>query len=154
MSKDTAKQLASLTRRTRAELLALWKKWFRRPPPAHTPKDLLVCALAYRLQEQIHGALSRAMRRRLRRLATDTSVNGVHAPPAAPRIKPGTRLVREWRGETHAVTVMEKGFTYRGAHFKSLSEIARRITRTRWSGPLFFGLKPARVDKPERVHAG
>ncbi len=56
-------------------------------------------------------------------------------------IKPGLRLVREWRGETHHVLVLEDGFEWNGERRRSLSAIAREITGTRWSGPLFFGLK-------------
>jgi hypothetical protein len=59
----------------------------------------------------------------------------------APRIKLGTRLVRQWQGETHEVTLLDSGYAYRGQRYASLSEIARFITGTRWSGPLFFGLK-------------
>jgi hypothetical protein len=58
-----------------------------------------------------------------------------------PKIKPGTRLVRGWRGDTHVVTVLEEGFEYRDKRYGSLSEIARLVTGTRWSGPAFFGLK-------------
>jgi hypothetical protein len=60
------------------------------------------------------------------------------------RIKPGTRLIRAWRGERHQVTVLENEFAYRGARYRSLSAIARTITGTRWSGPTFFGLKTRR----------
>ena len=67
----------------------------------------------------------------------------------ATRLKPGTRLVREWRGEIHQVTVLDDGLEYRGSHYDSLSEIARSITGTRWSGPLFFGLRRARNRSDE-----
>ena len=54
---------------------------------------------------------------------------------------PGTRLVREWQGREHAVTVLTDGFEYLGRPYKSLSAVARAITGTRWSGPAFFGLR-------------
>jgi hypothetical protein len=60
------------------------------------------------------------------------------------RIKPGTRLIRAWRGERHQVTVLEHGFEYRGERHGSLSAIAHAITGARWSGPAFFGLKTRR----------
>ena len=60
-----------------------------------------------------------------------------------PLYKPGTRLIREWQGVTHEITIEEKGFTWDGRRYKSLSEIARAITGTRWSGPRFFGLNDA-----------
>ena len=59
----------------------------------------------------------------------------------APSIKPGTRLVREWGNKVHVVEVDERGYIYAGSRYESLSQIARLITGTRWSGPLFFGLK-------------
>ncbi len=65
------------------------------------------------------------------------------ARSARPRLGLGTRLIREWRGEVHQVTVGEDGFDYRGMRYGSLSQIARQITGTRWSGPLFFGLRKA-----------
>ena len=62
------------------------------------------------------------------------------APKGAKRIRAGTRVVREWNGRTHSVTVEEEGFTYAGRSYRSLSAIARQITGARWSGPRFFGL--------------
>ena len=108
----------------------------------------------YRLQEKAYGGLSAATRKRLRALAAE-----IEADPDAdflevPRIKPGARLIREWQGETHKVTVTEDGFVYAGQRYKSLSEIARLITGTRWSGPLFFGLKSGSGRAREGRHAG
>ena len=62
------------------------------------------------------------------------------APESAPRISAGARLVREWNGRTHTITVEEEGFTYAGRNYRSLTAIAREITGARWSGPRFFGL--------------
>jgi len=69
-----------------------------------------------------------------------------------PRIRPGARLIREWQGETYKVMVVEDGFVYQGNRYKSLSEIARLITGTRWSGPRFFGLE--RAPGQEKRHGG
>ena len=66
---------------------------------------------------------------------------------AAPRLKPGTKLLREWQGRTHEVVVGENGFLWQLAHYRSLSKIARAITGTPWSGPVFFGLKPRTVPR-------
>jgi hypothetical protein len=63
------------------------------------------------------------------------------------RTKPGTQLIRSWQGKTHTVTVQESGYQYESRRYRSLSEIARHITGTQWSGPLFFGLKPRRSKK-------
>jgi hypothetical protein len=96
------------------------------------------------LQEQAYGGLKPEIRRRLRELANSFNRNPKPAEKrlAAPiQIKAGTRLIRQWEGKTHQVTVGESGFEYNGESYKSLSVIARLITGTRWSGPLFFGLK-------------
>jgi hypothetical protein len=100
--------------------------------------------LAYRIQELEHGGLSTKTRNRLRQLAKAFESNPECPMPIAIRIKPGTRLIRQWQGKTHEVTVAESSYEYRGARYSSLSEIARLITGTRWSGPLFFGLKKNR----------
>lgn len=85
------------------------------------------------------GGLAEASRRRLRRLASGEATP-VDAP-ASRGLKPGTRLLREWQGRTHNVTVTETGLAYEGKMYRDLSEAARTITGTRWSGPLFFGLR-------------
>jgi len=103
-------------------------------------RQLLLRALAYRLQEQALGGLDRATRRRLDRAAADLAAGRPLAAPA-PKIKPGTRLLREWQGVVHEVIVLEGGLQYRGETWPSLSAVAREITGTRWSGPRFFGLK-------------
>ena len=142
-----------LPRLTRAELLALWTELFGRPPPPNANHNLLRCALAYRLQEQAHGGLRSVTRRRLRRLAEDIEGGATPTVRTAAHIKSGTRFIRQWQGKTHTVTVADDGYVYRSRRYRSLSVIAREITGTRWSGPLFFGLKPARVDKPEHADA-
>ena len=93
----------------------------------------MIRAVAYQLQERAFGGLTAATRRRL---------TGA-APSARPSraARPGTVLLREWQGVTHQVTVIEEGVLYRGERHRSLSAVARVITGSRWSGPLFFGLK-------------
>jgi hypothetical protein len=104
-------------------------------------RDLFLRALAYNVQERAEGGLSKAALRRLAKLA-DSNDRGVQATaPPAPRLRPGTRLVREWHGEVHQVIVLDNGFDFRGNRYPSLSRIAHEITGTRWSGPLFFGLR-------------
>jgi hypothetical protein len=99
-------------------------------------------ALAYRIQEQALGGLDRTTHRRLDRATADLSAGRPLAAPA-PKIKPGTRLLREWQGAVHEVIVLERGVEYRDRTWPSLSAVAREITGTRWSGPRFFGLKEA-----------
>lgn len=142
-STDLAQQLKRLPGMSAPELRVLWRETFGRPHPGYVHKDFLVRALGYHIQEKAYGGLSPITRRRLLKLARDIESGAKIALFEAPKIKPGTRLVRGWRGETHVVTVLEGGFEYRDKRYGSLSEIARLITGTRWSGPAFFGLKAA-----------
>jgi hypothetical protein len=105
-------------------------------------RELLVSAVAWHLQARQHGGLNPAVQRKLERLAAaiDRGVP-VRAPTASQRLRPGMSLERAWRGETHSVTVLEDGFAYRGQRYRSLSQIARRITGTHWNGLAFFGLR-------------
>lgn len=143
MSIDLEEEIATLPALSKAELLTKWRERLKQPPPAHLNKPILVPLFAYRLQEQAYGGLKPAYKRRLRELAEsfERNPNRAKAVLSSARIKPGTRLIRQWEGQTHQVTVAEEGFEYKGERYKSLSEIARLITGTRWSGPLFFGLK-------------
>ncbi|HEV2464484.1 MAG TPA: DUF2924 domain-containing protein, partial [Acidobacteriaceae bacterium] len=93
------------------------------------------------------------VKRRLRELADSFKSEPKRASAklaAQFRIKPGTRLIRQWQGETHHVTVCDQGFEYNGQKYSSLSEIARLITGTRWSGPLFFGIKQNQKHRGHR----
>jgi hypothetical protein len=116
---------------------------------------LLLRAVAYRMQEVARGALRTEPQRQLLRIAREFNKTGAVTIRARPELKPGTRLVREWRGRTHDVLVLDDGFSWQGGHYRSLSAIARKITGTAWSGPLFFGLKPSRrssaAPDPPRV---
>lgn len=122
-----------------------WQALYGIPPPPRLGRVLLMRAVAYRMQEQALGGLRPAMRRRLAQAAEDIGFGRAPAP-MPPTIKPGTRLLREWQGVTHEVIVLEDGVRYRGETWTSLSAVAREITGTRWSGPLFFGLKGRRND--------
>jgi len=115
---------------------------------------LLVLGLAYNQQARILGGLSKEARRRLESVMVGLERTGKVDIEVPIRIKPGTRLVREWQGERHEVTVLEKRFAYRGRQFDSLSEVAREITGTRWSGPVFFGLKKVSRSRNDRASAG
>jgi hypothetical protein len=145
-------EISKLPALSKAELLIRWRERLKQPPPSHLNKPILVPLLAYRLQEQAFGGLKPAYKRRLRELAESFERNPgrtAMSVPSSTRIKSGTRLIRQWDGQTHQVTVAEEGFEYKGERYKSLSEIARLITGTRWSGPLFFGLKQSE-KKPVR----
>jgi hypothetical protein len=100
----------------------------------------LLRAVAYRIQENAFGGLEKATKRRLERSATAVAA-GKPIKPLPIRVKPGTRLLREWNGTIHEVVVLETAVQYRGEIWPSLSAVAREITGARWSGPRFFGLK-------------
>ena len=135
-------KLAALADLDAASLRAEWRRLYRSHPPRHIRRDLLVLAIAWKLQERVYGGLTAAQKRKLADIAEELRKNGNLSTGPAIRMKPGLRLVREWRGETHTVLVLEDGFEWNGQRRCSLSAIAREITGTRWSGPLFFGLKP------------
>ena len=96
-------------------------------------------AVAYRLQEIAYGGASKVTQRRLMTLAAEFETRGTIAPPSGPKIKPGSRLVREWHGRTHTVCVTDDGFEFQGKSYRSLTKIALDITGAQWSGPDFSG---------------
>src|SRR5271165_3394494 len=139
---DVADRLARLETLDLSAMRQEWRRLNRAEPP-RLSRDLMMRALAYRIQEIAFGGLSKATLRRLATLAAEFESDGRIAPPAQPRIKPGARLVREWHGRTHAVVVTEDGFEFEGKLYRSLTGIAREITGAAWSGPRFFGLAKA-----------
>jgi Protein of unknown function (DUF2924) len=134
--------LGDLPDMTRAQLCDTWAQVVGKPMIHSASRELLVNAIAWHLQARQHGGLTPAVQRKLERLAAaiDRGVP-VRALTASERLRPGMSLERAWRGETHSVTVLAGGFAYRGQRYLSLSQIARRITGTRWNGPAFFGLR-------------
>jgi len=132
-------RLATLPNLSLGDLRLEWRRLFRAEPP-RLSRDIMMRAIAYRLQEIAHGGLSRITQRRLMTLANELASDGRIAPPPGPRIKPGARLIREWHGRTHTVCVTENGFEFEGKTYRSLTKIARDITGAQWSGPRFFGL--------------
>lgn len=145
---EISELLKNLPKMSRDALCQHWQERFRKPAPDGVRKELLVRMLAYRIQEQAYGGLSVQTRRRLDEMAAAMSSGD---PKAAisnmVSAKPGTQLIRSWKGKTHTVTIEESGYQYEGRRYRSLSEIARHITGTQWSGPLFFGLKSRKAKK-------
>lgn len=139
-------QLQDLERADLVQLRAEWRRLFGSDPP-RLSRDLLSRALAYRVQERAFGGLSRANVRRLQDLAKDRP-DADSGPGRPVLLRPGAKLVREWHGRTHVVTVTEAGFGYAGASYASLTEIAKLITGAHWSGPRFFGLMRGRSGRP------
>ena len=182
MGEDTSTDLATidigmLPTMGRDGLRDLWRKLHRKPSPKGLTGELLVRALAWRIQCERHGGLSRGLEQRLARVAregmrnamrdedcpvgiatTGEGANGLLASvrsassslstaPVRRTLRPGTRLVRAWQGQVHEVTVLPQGFLWDGKTHRSLSVIARAITGTSWNGWLFFGVN----RKPEKT---
>ena len=138
---EVSRRLEALRDLSPDELRKEWRRLYRSQPP-RLSRDLLVRAIAYRIQELRYGGLSKATSRKLAALVQARGSGAEIAAEGAQRIRAGARLVREWNGRTHTVTVEEDGFTYAGRSYRSLTAIAREITGARWSGPRFFGLAP------------
>jgi hypothetical protein len=124
-----------------AQLRVRYQEVFHSDPPKAFGPDLLRRSIAHRIQEKAYGSLSRSAQRLLDQMmkAYAAKPNGKIALPR--RIKPGSVLVREWKGKSHRVMVLADGFAYDGSTFGNLSEIAGLITGTKWNGPRFFGLR-------------
>jgi DUF2924 family protein len=139
-----ARELAGLIGLSRQKLQERWRDLYGGDPPDKSSQEFLKAGIAYWLQERAFGGLKPEIRRLLERAACDAKATTEVAPLR--QILPGTVLIREWHGARHQVTVQDDGAVYRGTHYRSLSEIARVITGSRWSGPLFFGLKSAATE--------
>lgn len=142
IASQVAAELSTIRSLSRTALVERWIAAYGRPPPKGISRRLLEHASAYHMQVSMFGGLKPAVRRRLLapadRKSSSVAVTNKAAVPRA--LAPGARLVREWRGRSHTVEVLDQGFLYGKRHFSSLSEVARTITGTRWSGPRFFGL--------------
>jgi hypothetical protein len=143
MQDHISNQISCLHTLSRHELFNLWRQLYGKVAPPAIRREILVPFLAYKIQENAYGGLKPAKRAELRRMARALEKGPSSKPLIRPRIKPGTRLFRQWRGQMHEVFVTESGYEYRGLGYRSLSEIARKVTGVRWSGPAFFRLKNA-----------
>ncbi|MES2290310.1 MAG: DUF2924 domain-containing protein [Pseudomonadota bacterium] len=133
MTASVDAQLAALEDMSSDALRSLWGTLAASPGPRVSPA-MLRLALGYEIQSRAYGGLPRATTRLLDQLARGTT--------KTTRAGPGTRLVREWQGKVHVVTIGEdEVIRWNDRDWGSLSEVARAITGTRWSGPAFFGLK-------------
>jgi hypothetical protein len=118
---------------SRCELMSQWELQFGSPPDPNLSTELLRPVLSYRIQENAAALVKQRPQGYLRETLSDANVT---------RFKLGTRIVREWKGQIHEVTVVADGYEYGAERFKSLSPIATKITGTKWSGPAFFKTKP------------
>jgi len=128
-----------LARASLDKLRCEWRRLYCSEPP-RISRDLLLRGIAFRRQELEHGGIGKTTRRKLKTLAKMFQTTGRVGPDPGLALKPGARLVREWHGRTHTVTVTEDGFEYRGARYPSLTKVVKKITGAHWSGPRFFGL--------------
>lgn len=151
MTAKVLAQLAALKTAPVPALKARWRDLFETEPPPYN-RRFLESRLAYRIQELAYGGLSRETIERLKALGKHYDAK---EPGSATKRRPvtdnrpiaGTRLIREWEGIEHCVTVRQNDFEYLGKPYKSLSAIARSITGTRWNGWVFFGLKNFRGQR-------
>jgi hypothetical protein len=152
MPDPVEKRLAALPTMSKAALRDLWKQFFHSAPSSELRRDLMIPILSYRMQEQEFGSLSARAQERLRQLSRAFENSRDPHAASAPCLQPGTRLVRQWGDQVHLVNVQTNGYEYQGNRYQSLSEIARLITGTRWSGPLFFGIKRESANtKPQEL---
>lgn len=142
MSGSVLAQLTALKGASASVLKARWRELFDTEPPAYN-RRFLESRLAYRIQELAFGGLTRETTERLKAMATQYADQKPTDRKARPVLRPvtGTKLVREWDGVEHCVTVRRDDFEYLGRPYKSLSSIAREIAGTKWNGWIFFGLK-------------
>ena len=139
---EIAEALRRIAELPREALIDAWVKACGHPPPKGISQRLLQYAAAYHLQSRAFGGLSKATRRKLDQTLRPPTA-AAPLPTRTDRGTPlptGSRLIREWNGRVHTVDVVDSKFHYNGRSYRSLSEIARAITGTRWSGLRFFGL--------------
>lgn len=148
MKSSVLAQLSALKGAPASALKARWRELFDTEPPAYN-RRFLESRLAYRIQELAYGGLSRETLDRLKAMAQQYANQDPVGRKARPMLRPvaGTKLIREWQGVEHCVTVRVDDFEYLGRPYKSLSSVAREITGTKWNGWVFFGLKAAQVAK-------
>ena len=135
-------RLAALKTMSVKQLKTEWQVLFDAPAPNNS-RSFLEGRLAYRIQELAYGGPDRDTRRMLDLLADEVDGTLTRKSQIADPRNPvvGTKLIREWDGVAHTVTVLEEGFEWDGRRYKSLSAVARAITGTRWNGYRFFGLR-------------
>jgi hypothetical protein len=135
------KPLRALNGASRQHLTREWRRFYKSNPPRYASSGFLIRAISYALQERELGGLPASARRALLAIARGAPMS---AQVLRTKMKPGTRLLREWHGTTHEVIVTDQGFVWDGATYRSLSAIALAVTGAKWNGPRFFGLTGGR----------
>jgi len=146
---ELAVEIVSLSKLDIDKLRERWKSIYGKAPSREIGRSFLTRAVTYRLQERTFGGLKPSTSRLLARAVEETGTGSskTHHTRTA---QTGTILIREWQGTAHRVTMLDDGVSFNGKRYRSLSEVAREITRSRWSGPRFFGL---RSQNTENKHA-
>lgn len=142
MTDSILARLAALKTTPTTDLKKQWRDLFDSEPPPYN-RRFLESRLAYRIQELAYGGLKPETVERLEALGEQLDGGNITTRRIRADLKPiaGTRLIREWQGAEHVVTVTIDGFEWQGRPYRSLSAIARAVTGTRWNGWVFFGLK-------------
>lgn len=151
ISTDLTIDFSSLRNMNVDDLRSLWKERVDIEIPNNRSAHLLRRLLAWHLQARMHGGLNRFTTRRLSDIALTLECDGTYEPKTQRHLSPGVVLTREWKGVIHTVTVLAGGFHYLGKRYRSLSDIARTITGTRWSGPRFFRVEQKNTLKQRAV---
>ena len=148
IERQLLEQIKQLELSTIPELKLKWQELKGQEPPKFAKRSLLTQVIAWELQAKAFGGIEPLLHRHLLGLGSGQppSTSGDADPPTQ-KLSPGVKLIRTWKGETHQVIVTEGGFLWRDKAFKSLSIIAREITGTQWSGPVFFGLKKTKQQQ-------
>ena len=147
-----AAEIASLSKLSIDDLRERWSAMYGRAPSRAIGRSFLTRAIAYRLQERVYGGLKPSTRRLLARVAEETATGSSPKKPRNRKAQTGTILIREWQGNAHRVTMLDDGVSFNGKHYRSLSEVAREITGSRWSGPRFFGLRLPALENHHGTH--
>ena len=145
MKTSVAARVLALPDCARGELEEQWRDLWGTEPPRHASREFLIRAVAYGIQAQAFGGLDA---RTLQLLRKANGLSDARPKPRRSRLGKGSKLFREWHGETHEVLVLDKGFAWRGETYPSLSAIARAITGAHWNGWAFFGLKRPTKQAP------
>jgi hypothetical protein len=143
----TEEALSRLPELDLRQLREMWCRLYNTTAAPRLSRELLMRAVAYRIQELASGGLRPELQRQLDQIALKLHQTGRLTIRPHTQLKPGTRLLREWQGRSHEVLVLNDGFSWQATPYRSLSAIARKITGTAWSGPLFFGLRSNRAAR-------
>jgi Protein of unknown function (DUF2924) len=138
---EVEREIAKIERMSLTELREAWLKRFGKAAPKLKGRDLLIRVLAFRLQADVFGDHSPEVKRKLAHLASVLAKDSRAPLFPTPSLKPGIVLTREYRGVVHRVLVQTGGYLYDEKAYSSLTDIARTITGSNWSGPRFFGIE-------------